>query len=220
MARAVKTTATKAMKKARGLRVTRVRVTRVMMETSPREEGDDGHNNQLGTKAVAMATTVVATTARAITLAARATATGAKRATATTATMATMAAMVTMAMMMPNGKDDNENQVAMAARVIMTVARATVIGAKKGNGNDGNNGNNGGNNDDGGNGIDGVDYAKQQLCCQWQQRQQGHQTMMMTTKTTEDDGRCQSSRGPGRRHCADGHAAMTPSSSYSCLPQD
>jgi hypothetical protein len=44
----------------------------VMTETSPREEGDDGHNNQLGTKAVAMAM---------ITMAARATATGAIRAT-------------------------------------------------------------------------------------------------------------------------------------------
>jgi hypothetical protein len=58
--------------------VTRVRVMRVMMETSPREEGDDGYNNQLGTKAVATTRTVVATTARAITPAARATATGVK----------------------------------------------------------------------------------------------------------------------------------------------
>ncbi len=71
MARAVKTTATRATKKARGSRVTRVRVTRVMMETSPREEGEDGHNNQLGTKAAAMVRTVVAVTARAITTAAR-----------------------------------------------------------------------------------------------------------------------------------------------------
>jgi hypothetical protein len=47
MARAVKTTATRATKKARGSRTTRVRVTRVIMETSLREEGDDGHNNQL-----------------------------------------------------------------------------------------------------------------------------------------------------------------------------
>ncbi len=30
----------------------------------PREEGDDGHNNQLGTKLAAMARTVVAKTAR------------------------------------------------------------------------------------------------------------------------------------------------------------
>ncbi len=136
-ARAVKTTATRATKKARGSRVTRVRATRVMMETSLREEGDNGHNNQLGTKVAATARTGVATTARAITTAARATATGAKRATATTATtataamMATMAAMVTTAMMMPNSKDDNKNQVVTAARVITTVARATVIGAKR-----------------------------------------------------------------------------------------
>ncbi len=99
-----------------------MRVTRVMMETSPREEGDDGHNNQLGTKAASTARTVVATTARAITMAARATATRAKRATATTATMAMMAtmamtaAMVMTATMMPDGKDDNKNQVATAAR--------------------------------------------------------------------------------------------------------
>ncbi len=110
MARAVKTTAMRVTKKARGSRMTRVRVTRVMTETSPREEGDDGDNNQLGTKAAATAKTVVATTARAITIAARATATGAKRATATTATIATMvtmamtAAMVMTAMMTPNGK--------------------------------------------------------------------------------------------------------------------
>ena len=87
----------RAAKKARGSRVTRVRVTRVMMETSPREEGDDGHNNQLGTKATAMARTVVVMTARAITTAARASATGAKRAMAMTATTATMAATVTTA---------------------------------------------------------------------------------------------------------------------------
>jgi hypothetical protein len=66
MARAVKTMARRATKKARGLKVTRVRVTRVMMETSPREEGDYGHNNQLGTKVAATARTVVAMTARAI----------------------------------------------------------------------------------------------------------------------------------------------------------
>ncbi len=130
-------TTRRATKKARGLRVTRVRVTRVMMETSPREEGDDGHNNQLGTKAAAMTRTVVTMTARAILTAARAMVTGAKRATATTATMATMATMVTVATMvttatkMPKGKDDNENQAAMAARVITTVARVMVIGAKR-----------------------------------------------------------------------------------------
>jgi hypothetical protein len=135
-ARAVKTTATMATKKVRGSRVTRVRVTRMMMETSPREEGDDGHNNQLGTKAAAMARTVMATTARAITTAARARVTGAKRAkamtatTATTAMMATMAAMVPTATIMPNGKDDNKNQVATATRVITMVARAMVIVAK------------------------------------------------------------------------------------------
>ncbi len=48
-ARVVNTTATRATKKVRGLRATRVRGTRVIMEISPREEGDDGHNNQLGT---------------------------------------------------------------------------------------------------------------------------------------------------------------------------
>jgi hypothetical protein len=136
-ARAVKMTATSVMKKTRGSRVTRVRVTRVMMETSPREEGDDGHNNQLGTKAAATVRTVVATTARAITTAARVTATGAKRAMATmatkamTMTMTTTVAMVTTATMTPNGKDDNKNQAATAARAIKTVARATVIGAKR-----------------------------------------------------------------------------------------
>ncbi len=108
-------------KKVRGLRVTRVRVTRVILETSPREEGDDGHNNQLGTKAAATARTVVATTARAIMMAARVAATGAKRAMASAATTATMATMAMMAMtammatmattgtMMPNGDDDYEN---------------------------------------------------------------------------------------------------------------
>ncbi len=80
-ARAVETTATTVMKKARGSRMTRVRATKVMMETSLREEGDDGHNNQLGAKAAAIARTVVATTARAIRMAARATVTGAARVT-------------------------------------------------------------------------------------------------------------------------------------------
>ncbi len=64
MAREVNMTATRATKKVRGSRATRVRATRVIMETSPREEGDDGHNNQLSTKVVATARTVVATTAR------------------------------------------------------------------------------------------------------------------------------------------------------------
>jgi hypothetical protein len=63
-ARVVNTTATRVTKKARGSRATRVRAMRVIMETSPREEGDDGHNNQLGTKVAAMARTVVAMTAR------------------------------------------------------------------------------------------------------------------------------------------------------------
>ncbi len=64
-ARVVNTTATRMMKKARGSRATRVRATRVKLESSPREEGDDGHNNQLGTtKVAATARTVVATTAR------------------------------------------------------------------------------------------------------------------------------------------------------------
>ncbi len=48
--RGVNTTATRVTKKVRGLRATRVRATRVIMETSPMEEGDNGHNNQLGTK--------------------------------------------------------------------------------------------------------------------------------------------------------------------------
>ncbi len=64
MARVVNTTATMATKKARGSRAMRVRATRVIMETFPWEEGDDGHNNQLGTKVAATARTVVATTAR------------------------------------------------------------------------------------------------------------------------------------------------------------
>ncbi len=63
-ARVVNTTASRATKKVRGSRATRVRATRVIMETSPREEGDNGHNNQLGTKVAATARTVVATTVR------------------------------------------------------------------------------------------------------------------------------------------------------------
>jgi hypothetical protein len=51
MARAVKTTATRARKKARGLGTMWARTTRVMTETSLREEGDNGHNNQQGAKA-------------------------------------------------------------------------------------------------------------------------------------------------------------------------
>jgi hypothetical protein len=80
-------------KKARGLRAMRVRATRVIMETSPMVEGDNGHNDQLGTKAAATARTVVATTVRAITTAARVMAAGAKRATALAATTATAAMM-------------------------------------------------------------------------------------------------------------------------------
>ncbi len=143
MARVVNTTATRARKKARGSRSTRVSVTRVIMETSPREEGDNGHNNQLGTKVAVTARTVVATTARAITMSARATATGAKMVMASGATTATMATMATIAMtamtammamvvtMTPNGNDDYENQAATTARVTTTVARATVTGSKR-----------------------------------------------------------------------------------------
>ncbi len=53
--RAVKTATTRATKKAWALRA---RATRAMMETSPREEGDNGYNNQLGTKAAALVRTV------------------------------------------------------------------------------------------------------------------------------------------------------------------
>jgi hypothetical protein len=139
-ARVVNMTATRATKKARGLRATRVRATRVIMETSPREEGDNGHNNQLGTKASAIARTVVTTTVRGIMMAAREMATGAKMATesaammttmammATTATMATTAMMAMTVTMTPNGDDDYENQLATAARLTTTVARATVTG--------------------------------------------------------------------------------------------
>jgi hypothetical protein len=56
-ARAVKTTTTRATKKVRAMIA---RVTRVMTETSSREEGDDGHNNQLSTKVAAAVRTVVA----------------------------------------------------------------------------------------------------------------------------------------------------------------
>jgi hypothetical protein len=140
MARVGNMMATRATKKASGSRAMRVRATRVIMENSPREEGDDGHNNQLGTKAAAMARTVMVTTARVITTAARATATGAKRATALAAmtvmmaTIATMATTVTTAMMAmrttvtPNGNNDYKNQAATTARVTTMVARAMVTG--------------------------------------------------------------------------------------------
>jgi hypothetical protein len=143
MARVVNTTVTRATKKVRGSRETRVRATRVIMKTSPREEGDNGHNNQLGTKAAAMARTVVAMTARAITTAARVTATGAKMAMALAATTATMAMMATMATtvttammattvtMTPNSNDNYKNQAATTARVTKMVARATVTGSKR-----------------------------------------------------------------------------------------
>ncbi len=143
MGRVVNMMATRATKKARGSRATRVRAPRVIMETSLREEGDDGHNNQLGTKAAATASTVVVMTARAITMAARATATGAKMAMASAMTTATMAMMATMAMtammatmammvtMMPNGNDSYENQATTTARVTTMVARAMMTGSKR-----------------------------------------------------------------------------------------
>jgi hypothetical protein len=46
MARVVKTMAMRATKKARGSKTMRMRAMRVMTETSPREEGNVGHNNQ------------------------------------------------------------------------------------------------------------------------------------------------------------------------------
>jgi hypothetical protein len=136
-ARAVKMMAIRLTKKARGSRTMRVRATRVMTETSPREEGDNGHNNQLGAKAAVTVRRVVATTARAIRLAARVMATGAKKAAATAemmammATMATMATMAVTAMMTPNGDKDSKNQATMTARVTTTVVRAMVTGAKR-----------------------------------------------------------------------------------------
>jgi hypothetical protein len=57
MVRAVKTLTTRAAKKVRAVMV---RVTRVMTGTSPREEGDDRHNNQLSTMVVAAVRTVMA----------------------------------------------------------------------------------------------------------------------------------------------------------------
>ncbi len=56
-ARAVKTMTTRVTKKVRAMMA---RATRVMTETFPREEGDDGHNNQLSTKVAAAVRTVVA----------------------------------------------------------------------------------------------------------------------------------------------------------------
>ncbi len=50
-------TTTKATKKVRAMMV---RVTRTLSENSPREEGDNGHNNQLSAKVVAAVRTVVA----------------------------------------------------------------------------------------------------------------------------------------------------------------
>ncbi len=60
-ARAVKTRTTMAAKKTKAMMA---RVTRATMETSPREEGDDGHNNQLSTKVAAMVRTAVASNVR------------------------------------------------------------------------------------------------------------------------------------------------------------
>ncbi len=68
------------------------------METSPREEGDNGHNSLLGTKAVAIAMTVVAATARMPTGEKRATATGAKRAMAMMAAIAATTTTETISM--------------------------------------------------------------------------------------------------------------------------
>jgi hypothetical protein len=55
-ARAVKKTTTRVTKKVRAMRP---RATRAMTETSLREEGDNGHNNQLSTKVAAAVKTVV-----------------------------------------------------------------------------------------------------------------------------------------------------------------
>jgi hypothetical protein len=51
-ARAVKTRTTRVTKKVRAIMA---RATRAMTEIFPREEGDDGHNNQVSTKLVAVA---------------------------------------------------------------------------------------------------------------------------------------------------------------------
>ncbi len=61
MARAVKTTTTRATMKVRAMMVL---ATQAMMETSPGEEGDNGHNNQLSTKVAAAVRTVVASNGR------------------------------------------------------------------------------------------------------------------------------------------------------------
>jgi hypothetical protein len=94
MVRAVKTMTMRATKK---MRATRARATRAMTETSPREERDGGHNNQLGTKLITMARTLAVTTARGMMMAARAMATGAKRVMAMMATTATMVTTATTA---------------------------------------------------------------------------------------------------------------------------
>ncbi len=60
-ARAVKTMTTRVTKKVRAIMA---RVTRAMTETSPREEGDNGHNNQPSTKVAAVVRTVVTTHGR------------------------------------------------------------------------------------------------------------------------------------------------------------
>jgi hypothetical protein len=56
-ARAVKTTTTRVTKKVRAMMA---RATRAITETSPREEGDNWHNNQLSTKVAAAVRTGVA----------------------------------------------------------------------------------------------------------------------------------------------------------------
>jgi hypothetical protein len=60
-ARTVKMTTIRVMKKVRAMMV---RATRAVTETSPREEGDNGHSNQLNTKVAAAVKTVVAINGR------------------------------------------------------------------------------------------------------------------------------------------------------------
>ncbi len=60
-ARAVKGMTTRVTKKVRAMMA---RAMRVMTETSPREEGDNGHNNQLCTKVAAKVRIVVASNER------------------------------------------------------------------------------------------------------------------------------------------------------------
>jgi hypothetical protein len=79
-----------------------------MTETSPREDGDDKHNNQLGTKVVAKGRTVVATTTTTTMMAKGQHQQGAKRAMAMMAMTATAATLATTAMMMPTGNKDNK----------------------------------------------------------------------------------------------------------------